>query len=273
MQRVKTFDATGVAPGGRLFAADLNSIQDAAAALTDLAQHVSVADLAIGESSLLLSRFGVGQASLAGALRVSSGVVPGVFTTTQRDAIASGKRPTGMVIFNSTTGQLEVNVGSDATPNWQASGTAVSGDIKMSALAVAPAGWLPCDGAAISRTTYAALFTAISTAYGTGDGSTTFNVPDMRGRVPVMLGTHSDVNALGKNEGVAIGVRRPKHKHTVATSYALQDFLAGSSESLRRDTGISGTGGGAITVTVGPQTGNEPVDSAAYEVVNMFIKM
>ncbi len=45
-----------------------------------------------------------------------------------------------------------------------------------------PAGWLMCDGAAVSRTTYSNLFAAIGTAYGAGNGSTTFNVPDYRGR-------------------------------------------------------------------------------------------
>lgn len=44
-----------------------------------------------------------------------------------------------------------------------------------------PAGWLECNGAAVSRTTYAALFSVIGTAHGAGDGSTTFNVPDLRG--------------------------------------------------------------------------------------------
>jgi microcystin-dependent protein len=48
----------------------------------------------------------------------------------------------------------------------------------------APAGWLMCAGQAVSRTDYAALFNALSTTYGTGDGSTTFNLPDLRGRVP-----------------------------------------------------------------------------------------
>lgn len=47
----------------------------------------------------------------------------------------------------------------------------------------APSGWVLCYGQAISRTTYASLFAAISTTYGSGDGSTTFNVPDCRGRV------------------------------------------------------------------------------------------
>jgi microcystin-dependent protein len=49
--------------------------------------------------------------------------------------------------------------------------------------AAAPAGWLLCNGSAVSRTTYAALFAAISTVYGVGDGSTTFNLPDLGGRV------------------------------------------------------------------------------------------
>lgn len=55
------------------------------------------------------------------------------------------------------------------------------GSIMMHGANAAPTGWLECDGAAVSRTTYAALFSAIGTVFGTGDGSTTFNVPDMRG--------------------------------------------------------------------------------------------
>lgn len=45
--------------------------------------------------------------------------------------------------------------------------------------------WLPCDGREVSRVTYADLFAIIETDYGVGDGSTTFNLPDLRGRVPV----------------------------------------------------------------------------------------
>lgn len=55
--------------------------------------------------------------------------------------------------------------------------------------ASAPTGWLFCDGSAVSRTTYAALFTAIGTTYGTGNGTTTFNLPDLRGRIPMGAGT------------------------------------------------------------------------------------
>ncbi len=58
-----------------------------------------------------------------------------------------------------------------------------------------PAGWLECDGSAVSRTTYAALFTAISTTWGAGNGSTTFNLPDMRGKVAIGSGTGTVVES------------------------------------------------------------------------------
>ena len=56
-----------------------------------------------------------------------------------------------------------------------------TGAVQMFARATAPPGWLKTNGAAISRTTYAALFAAIGTVFGAGDGSTTFNLPDLRG--------------------------------------------------------------------------------------------
>jgi phage-related tail fiber protein len=57
-----------------------------------------------------------------------------------------------------------------------------SGSLQAFAGSTAPAGWLLCDGSAVSRTIYGALFSAISTAWGYGDNSTTFNLPDLRGR-------------------------------------------------------------------------------------------
>lgn len=55
------------------------------------------------------------------------------------------------------------------------------GAIAHYAMSTAPTGWLKANGAAVSRTTYAALYTAIGTTFGVGDGSTTFNLPDLRG--------------------------------------------------------------------------------------------
>ena len=69
-----------------------------------------------------------------------------------------------------------------------------------------PAGWLEADGSAISRTTYAELFALIGTTYGTGDGSTTFNLPDARGRTAIGAGqgsglTNRALAAKGGEEG------------------------------------------------------------------------
>ena len=67
----------------------------------------------------------------------------------------------------------------------------MAGTIEMYAGQEAPAGWLICDGSAISRTTYSKLFEVIGQTYGAGDGNTTFNLPDMRGRVPVGMNNTS----------------------------------------------------------------------------------
>lgn len=57
----------------------------------------------------------------------------------------------------------------------------LTGEIKLWATNTAPSGYLECNGAAVSRTTYAALFAVIGTTFGSGDGSTTFNLPQTRG--------------------------------------------------------------------------------------------
>lgn len=65
----------------------------------------------------------------------------------------------------------------------------------------APAGWMLCQGQAISRTAYADLFAVIGTSYGAGNGTTTFNIPDLRGKVPVGQSSDTEFNALGKTGG------------------------------------------------------------------------
>ena len=67
---------------------------------------------------------------------------------------------------------------------------------------VIPNGWLLCDGSAVSRATYSELFDLIGTTYGTGDGSTTFNLPNLKGKVAVGKdGNDTEFNALGKTGG------------------------------------------------------------------------
>lgn len=80
-----------------------------------------------------------------------------------------------------------------------------SGSVIMFAGSVTPSGWLLCNGQAVSRTTYSALFAAVGTAYGTGDGSTTFNVPNLEAKFPRMQAA-----SLGGTGGGAT------HTHTIA---------------------------------------------------------
>jgi microcystin-dependent protein len=91
----------------------------------------------------------------------------------------------------------------------------------------APTGWLLCYGQAVSRTTYADLFAVVSTTYGTGDGSTTFNVPDLRGRVPAgqddMGGTSANRltnpgTTTGGIDGDVLGGTGGQENHTMTTA-------------------------------------------------------
>jgi microcystin-dependent protein len=76
------------------------------------------------------------------------------------------------------------------------------GVVQEFAGSVAPTGYLMCDGSAVSRTTYAALFAVIGTTYGAGDGSTTFNVPNRKGRVGVGYdSTQTEFDTLGETGG------------------------------------------------------------------------
>ena len=84
-----------------------------------------------------------------------------------------------------------------------------------------PEGWLLCDGSAINRTTYANLFALIGTTYGSGNGTTTFNVPDMRSRMPIGAGagtglTSRALAATGGAESVVIASGNlPTHVHSI----------------------------------------------------------
>lgn len=88
-----------------------------------------------------------------------------------------------------------------------------TGGMMMWGTASAPTGYLLCNGSAVSRSTYSALFAVIGTAFGSGDGSTTFNLPDFRDRFPVGAGTTYSANSTGGSKD-AITVA---HTHTGTT--------------------------------------------------------
>lgn len=77
-----------------------------------------------------------------------------------------------------------------------------------------PAGFLACDGTAVSRTTYAILFAIIGTTWGTGDGSTTFNLPSFVDKVPMGSGTNAVGQTVGANSHSISSTELPVHNHT-----------------------------------------------------------
>lgn len=83
-----------------------------------------------------------------------------------------------------------------------------------------PTGWLICDGSAVSRTTYSSLFTAIGTTYGAGNGSTTFNLPNLKGKVPVGQDSNdSSFDTLGETGG-SKDLQEHSHTYNISTSGA-----------------------------------------------------
>ncbi len=95
-------------------------------------------------------------------------------TTAQRPAVAAA----GDMRFNTETRSMEFYDGT----LWVSLSPAGTIQPFGGVTALVPGGWLVCDGSAVSRTTYAGLFAVIGTNFGAGDGSTTFNLPDLRGR-------------------------------------------------------------------------------------------
>lgn len=115
--------------------------------------------------------------------------------------------------------------------------SAPAGTVSMFGGSSAPSGWLLCQGQAVSRTTYADLFAVIGTTYGSGNGSTTFNLPNLQGKFA--LGKSSSY-ALGSTGGAATVTlttdQIPAHTHGSKS-------LTGSAEAYG-DTGIIGSSGG-----------------------------
>jgi hypothetical protein len=118
-----------------------------------------------------------------------------------------------------------------------------AGAVQAFAMNSAPSGWLAADGAAISRTTYAALFTAIGTTYGTGDGSTTFTLPDLR--ASFVRGAGSDGVATAGTFGVKQADDFKSHTHTATVT----DPGHTHTSNAQRITAGSGLGGGSQSVT------------------------
>ena len=127
------------------------------------------------------------------------------------------------------------------------------GSIIQFAGATIPSGWLLCDGSELSRTTYADLFNAIGTTYGVGDGSTTFNLPNLKGRVVVGQDiSQTEFDTLGETGGEKAHTLTineiPPHNHAIYVDETGTGGIWGpmgtQQQSLQRNAITGNTGGG-----------------------------
>lgn len=151
---------------------------------------------------------------------------------------------TGAITFDSTQGQLLVCDGA----TWQSvspQSTTPAGTVISFAGTTTPDGYLYCDGSPVSRTTYADLFAALGTSFGAGDGATTFNLPDLRGRFVRGQddGTGRDPDASsrvaiqsGGNTGDAVGTLQSgqiqSHQHSTSIGANHADYGDGQGYGL-----------------------------------------
>jgi len=123
-----------------------------------------------------------------------------------------------------------------------------TGTIKMWGTSSIPTGWLECDGSAVSRTTYSDLFDEIGTSFGIGDGSTTFNLPDLQDNVPV---GKSGTKSLGSTGGSA------SVTPSLTDNIAVADNIAVSSNITASDNiAVNKTGSASGSMTGAPDAGN-----------------
>ena len=128
-----------------------------------------------------------------------------LFKRKTSDEIATLPVEDGALIYNYETGATYLDYDDERIPTGGGMPTGDTfpiGAITSYAGSVAPTNWLICDGRAISRVTYSDLFNAIGTTYGSGDGNTTFNLPNLKGRVITGLdSSQTEFDTLGETGG------------------------------------------------------------------------
>lgn len=185
---------------------------------------VATAINGIGSGSEALANVAVTGGAINGAIIGGSNAVAGTFTTLTANA--------------TTVTSLTVTTGGGIAP---------TGSLTMWAGAVAspPTGWLACNGANVSRTTYSALFAVVGTTWGAGDGSTTFTLPNILNKFPVGAGdtyalaaTGGSANAIVVSHTHTANVTDPGHAHTTTINYG----VGGEGGTVQSLTSVSNQG-------------------------------
>jgi len=228
-------------------------------------QFITLQNTMSGLTSTFMPKSG---GTFTGAVNFGSQTTTGVATPTTSDAIASkGYVDTTLASF----GGLPV------------------GSLIDFAGSVAPTGWLLCDGAAVSRTTYSSLFAVIGVTWGVGDAATTFNVPDLRGRGTIGSGSGSGLTTRtlaqsgGEETHTIAEAELPAHTHfmladvdsssnvTASTTVARQWTATASDEAYTLKAPGSATAA-TIGLTSSVGSGTPITNMHPYAVATKIIK-
>ena len=154
-------------------------------------------------------------------------------------------------MYKSLVNNNQGNIPESSPTNWE-SPESLIGDYKHSARTSNHNGWSICDGQAILRTTYSALFAVIGTSFGIGDSITTFNLPDARGRIAGAMGQGGGLTSrtLGTNVGEEMHTQTvdemPSHNHSASngTTQADGSLFEAASGTVSYSISTNNTGGG-----------------------------
>jgi microcystin-dependent protein len=183
--------------------------------------------------------------------------------------ITSNGQITGKILWVDGTGLVKASIKDSLTiaysqlSNPPTINSVLSGQIIMYGGSSAPTGYLLCDGSAVSRTTYVNLYTITSTTFGSGDGSTTFNLPDLRQRFALgksVSGTGSTLGSTGGNIDHIHTVDPPNTTSTGPSATVAATILVGGAASTTH------------THDVNISVFNSGVANPPFQVVNYIIK-
>ena len=201
------------ASGDQVTATKLNDIANNCT-FTSAADTTDNSTLTLGSSKLKVKDAGITSTQLATDSVITAKIQDGAVTAVKLDA--------GAVSVLMPTASIMPYAGSSA-----------------------PTGYLLCDGAAISRSTYSTLFGVLATTYGAGDGSSTFNIPDLRGRV---IAGHGGTLLSGSADAIGATNAHSTKTHTLSIAE-----MPAHDHTYNRTNNV--TAGGSMAIEDGPVTG------------------
>lgn len=188
----------------------------------------------------------VSTTDLLGTLSVTSGGTGTYTPPVQGGVIYANSTSTFSSTGVGTSGQVLTSNGTNA-PTWANLATP-PGVVQQFAGNTAPTGYLICDGAEIDRTTYAALFSVIGIIYGSGNGSTTFNLPNLQGRIPVgkrsSFGSFDALNETGGGETHSLKTTElAAHSHIVTPGDVISNEESDHIHDVNPPSGVTTSNG------------------------------